>query len=332
MKNKTYFVITIDVECDKCENWQIKQLISFESVLKGIPDILQPLFNKYGIKPTYLLSPEVIMNDKCVSILKSLSMQDKIELGTHLHGEFIEPNKNYNPIMTSDFQCYYPAKIEFAKLSNLTRLFEEKFGYKPKSFRAGRFGASGRTIKFLEELGYLVDSSVTPFTIWRDSAGTIDFLQAPVNPYFPSTKDITIYGNSKVLEVPVTILPQFLNPKFGNHFSFLKKKHTTKKIWKRFFGTIWLRPTWSSTSEMIHLIKRFRKLNEPNKPLVLNMMFHSVEVIPGASPYNKTIQDVQRFLSKLEEVLSYLANIKAAPLLLTELYKVLQPSRSGDES
>ena len=325
MKDTIYFIITIDTECDKGKNWQVRHPLSFESVLKGIPEILQPLFEKYFIKPTYLLSPEVILDNACISMFNSLSSD--FELGTHLHGEFIAPYKLSNPTITSDFQCYYPEQIEREKLKNLTEIFKEKFGYNPKSFRAGRFGASSRTIKILEKLEYLVDSSVTPYTKWSDQKGEVDFLNAPVFPYFPFYDDITKPGNSRILEVPVTIFPRFLNPKFGEYFSFLKKRRITKRIYKRFFGTIWLRPTWFSVSEMIYLIHkvyRFNKLNEFNKPIVLNMMFHSVEVIPDASPYNKILEDIQFFLKKLERIFIFLKKIGAESVTLKELYSIIQ--------
>jgi len=54
---------------------------------------------------------------------------------------------------TSEIQSSYSQEIEFEKLKNLTDLFINKFGHRPTSFRAGRFGAGNNTISALENLG-----------------------------------------------------------------------------------------------------------------------------------------------------------------------------------
>ena len=83
-----HLLITIDTEIDKAKDWRVSSSESFSSVTTGIPDKLTKIFSKYGARPTYLLSPEVIRNDECVSILKNLK---DCELGTHMHGDMIEP-------------------------------------------------------------------------------------------------------------------------------------------------------------------------------------------------------------------------------------------------
>ena len=183
-KNK-YLIVTIDTECDKGPGWRVRHPISFEGIYRGVSDILQPLFNKYGVKTTYLLSPEVIKDRKSAEIFRDISKEGH-ELGTHLHGEFIEPFSTENPEITEELACEYPDDIEFEKLKNLTILFTETFGFKPQSYRAGRFSICNRTIRFLERLGYRVDSSLTPYSI----VSGVDHRRAPVYPYFPDYSDI----------------------------------------------------------------------------------------------------------------------------------------------
>ena len=96
-------------------------------------DILQPLFKKFSIKPTYFLSPEVIKDFDCIEVLKSV---DKYcELGTHLHADYIEPQKTFKDFSgkeTHSFQTDFPAEIEFEKLKNLTNDFYSAFNYYQK--------------------------------------------------------------------------------------------------------------------------------------------------------------------------------------------------------
>ena len=45
-----------------------------------------------------------------------------------------------------------------------------------------------------------------------------------------------------------------------------------------------------------------------NRIVVINMMFHSMEVIPKASPYPQTAGDVKRFADDLYEALHWCKN------------------------
>ena len=86
-----YVVITIDVEPDCSPDWRYSNPLTFGGVHEGIGKILQPLFNKYSFTPTYLINNVVLEDNDSISTFKNL--QGKFELGTHLHPEFIEPQK-----------------------------------------------------------------------------------------------------------------------------------------------------------------------------------------------------------------------------------------------
>jgi len=299
--NNVLMVTTIDTEADsEAQTWIKPEPLRFKSVLEGLPQILQPLFNSFKVAPSYLISPEVLGDDQCVKVLKSLD--GKYELGTHLHGEYIEPEKKPSPAggpKAGMYQCHYPPEIEQAKLKNLTRIFKAKMGYSPTSFRAGRYGAGQNTILSLEHLGYKVDTSVTPHLAWPDARGqkAVDFTKAPEQPYFPDKDRIDFPGDSAVLEVPISII----------------KKPLRKPLW--------LRPSFQSVKEMIRVINTLREKYEGKEsPVVLNMMFHSMEVIPGASPLNQTQIAVENFLQRTREVFDYCLERRVQFVTLSELY------------
>ncbi len=127
MARKTILIISLDTECDKGPGWKVRQPLSFKNIIEGVPERLQPLFEEFGIKPTYLLSPEVLKNDECVSLFQSLD--GSVELGTHLHAEFIEPEATPLADKTDAFQSDFTPEVEFEKLRNLTGLFADRFGY-----------------------------------------------------------------------------------------------------------------------------------------------------------------------------------------------------------
>jgi len=320
-------IVSIDVECDKGPNWAIKKPLSFLNVIKGIPCHLQPLFDAFAIKPTYLLSPEVLTNDESTKLFRSL--RNKVGLGVHMHGEFIEPYSKCDAERTEAFLNDFSIRVEFQKISNQTKLFSEKLSFNPTSFRAGRFALSRYTLFFLEKLGYLVDSSVTPFNWWCHRKGKgVNFLGAANQPYFPSFDDFRKRGKMSILEVPVGIV----NPFWEKFPSFLLRKINPlnrietillNAFLKDRLRSLWLRPTYSTVEQMIFVTKRIVKMNRTDKP-ILNMMFHSNEAMAGTSPYNKTENDVINFLDRLRDYFtSIFIKFDVQSITLSEIVKII---------
>lgn len=284
-------LVTIDTECDKSPNWKVSSPVTHRNITEALPAVLQPLFERYGVRPTYLLSPEVLTHPESVRTLKSFR---DTELTTHLHGDFLTPQAKRHDMAgadTDDMQWEYGADLERAKMETLTELFRQQVGYQPLSFRAGRFGAGPHTGKILQDLGYLVDSSVTPHVTWTSRKGEKypDYRGYPEMPYYLGPEgDIARPGAGGLLEVPVTVLAPGALGQAG--------------------GPVWFRPWYSDTETLLRAMDAV--LDEPpvdgiHRPLM--MMFHSVEVLAGASPYPQTEADVERYLGMLEAVFRHAA-------------------------
>ncbi|MDB9865130.1 hypothetical protein OAC71_00190 [Candidatus Thioglobus sp.] len=307
--SKILMSVTVDTECDKSINWTNSNPLSFESVHLGLPKILQPMFESFLIKPTYFLSPEVIDDEKCVQVLKSLS--NNCELGTHLHADFIEPEKSFEDFSgkgTHAFQTDYTPDVEYEKLANLTNNFKDAFNFSPKVFRAGRFAANANTIHSLIKLNYKVDSSFTPHMKWESPLGnSIDHESSPEQPYFCHFDDIYKHSsNSSLLEIPITIIE-------SNKYLFFNKK-------------VWLRPKFSTINEVKKIINYVRLKYSQNDYIILNMMFHSQEVIPNASPYNRSKADVNNYMNFLEEAFKLAQKEGIQFLTLEEIYDLIKNS------
>ncbi len=280
--------MSIDTECDHDPNWIRSNPLTFNSIVDGLPNRLQPAFDSVGAVPTYLLTVEVLEDDACVESLKN--MPGNYEYGTHLHAAFIEPQKKfhkYDGVDSPDFQCSYEPDVEYQKLSNLTNLFEEKLGYRPTSFRAGRYGASINSINSLEKLGYKVDTSVTPYIKWKEPNATVDFRKAPEQPYFPSRNKLiepASESGGRILEVPVTVKPRLL-------------KRTP----------IWFRPWFASVPQMQDIFRYQMRKHADKIKVNINMMFHSMEVIEKASPYPQSRADVDRYIDDMHRTLEWCA-------------------------
>jgi hypothetical protein len=288
-----YLCISIDCECDKGPEWRIQKPLAFRGIVQGVRDRLQPLFRRFRAKPTYLLSPEVMRDAQALETLANLD--GDAELGTHLHGEFAEPGAS-EPDVTSVFQCHYDRETEQQKLRYLTELFRSSFGRPPRSFRAGRFGIGRHSLGLLQDLGYTVDSSVTPYMDWkRAGAPEASFRRATTQPYWPvlDNPERAAPHAGSLLEVPVTIRPSHLAgiPVIG-----------------RWVEPRWLRPTRGSVARLVEVAREeigHAQSSGAGRPVVLNCMFHNVEVIPGASPYAKSEAEAGGILKRLAGLLAF---------------------------
>jgi peptidoglycan/xylan/chitin deacetylase (PgdA/CDA1 family) len=296
------FCVTVDTEPDCDVRWRRTSPLTFESILVGIGKTLRPIWDKYGVRPVYFISPEVAADRRCCEVIKE-EIKRGAEVGTHLHSEYIGPVKTYHEAagtVSNEFPCYaHDTDTEMAKIRNLTELIKTNLGAVPISYRAARYGTDLDTIKSLEKLGYKIDSSITPGIDWSGQGGP-DHSRAPNQPYFISLGDYYKSGKSSILEVPITIARKRMFYLPGKWFFYR-----------------WLRPSIMMVFEMKALIREFIKSYE--NP-VLNMMFHSMEIIPKRTPFVRTEFGRKVLLSRLERILRYLRLKGFQSRTLREIY------------
>jgi hypothetical protein len=315
-----YLVITIDVEPDCSPSWKYSNPLSFNGVHEGIANRLQPLFNKYNITPTYLIN-NVVLED-AASCKTFSNLNGFFELGTHLHPEFIAPEKKFDDYRGKKGEancCFYEPEIEFAKIENITRLFTGQFGIAPLSFRAGRFSAGLNTIKSLKKLSYKVDTSVTPNVIWNDRTRErpVDFRAASNQPYWIGDSSmVTGVNEHDLLEVPVSITRKKLS--FSQIIKYILKN---KQLPYRGSKAAWLRPVFSKYDQFINIIGDINE-KQIGDTVVYNMMFHNVEIIPGLSPYSSTEEDARAYMGLLELFFQYCNANNIQSVRLSALYDI----------
>ncbi len=56
---------------------------------------------------------------------------------------------------------------------------------------------------------------------------------------------------------------------------------------------------------MVEVMQQTAEHYSDKKDVTLTMMFHSMEIMPGASPYAATEKDCQRILGNIEHALAY---------------------------
>lgn len=301
-------IVTIDTESDNL--WKQKDRITLENILQ-IPK-LQELFNRYKIKPTYLVSYPVAQDKKCVSILRNIYEQGRCEIGSHLHA-WTTPPVLRNEWDRCPYLYEFPLQTQRELLLNLTEVVRNNFDLSPVSYRAGRFGFDEDSVVLLEEFGYQIDTSVVPLMDFKDHAGEERggpcFVNAPLWPYYLSKDNVCQPGESQILEIPVSVSFNRGLPEWGQRM-YLQTRETNfcRRLLAKLnlLQIIWLYPTFFSVREMGSLCQYLLSKGLP----VLNMMFHSSEILAGASPYHRTEKDVSAFLNKIEGIIRFLVEKK----------------------
>ena len=189
------------------------------------------------------------------------------------------------------------------QLAHLSGAIAASVGIRPVSYRSGRFGLCASHVTALERSGYHIDSTVAPLFNETHKGGP-DFVGAGLRPYFLAYDDVRRAGSSDVLEVPVSAglnrrVPGWLERAYGR----APRPYFTRRM-LRALGIarmLWLRPSYSSLDDMQVLARRILGAGVP----VLNVIFHSSEALAGASPYNRTLEELTRFLDRLERFLRY---------------------------
>ena len=213
-------------------------------------------------------------------ILKKLS-NEKHEIGCHVHPEyFTEPSISH--IQHKTYLCNMPVNTQRDMIRKATDIIKKSVRKRPCSFRAGRYGVDDKTLDVLKNEGYLVDTSVSPNVNWSRDGGPNWSKYHNTQPYFQNT----------LLEVPITVIRVMtLN--------------------------YWARPSVSTVSTMKAIVEILR--SQQRGPIVLNMMFHSMESI-DPNPYLKS----EIFLKRLRDFLGYLHSENTEFVTLDQLYEIMR--------
>ena len=296
-------VVTVDTEAD--DQWRHGAPLTTENVLWWAS--FQALCERHGVPPTYLVTSEVAADERAVAFLAPLAGREAAEVGAHLHPWTTPPFGDDPGLAWNDAAHTYPCHLEehllAAKLRTLTGQIEDAFGAAPTSFRAGRFGLDAAGARLLAESGYLVDTSVTPYVSWAANPGRPGWGGGPdfrrLSPY-PFRVDGT--GTPGLVELPVTILPTYA---VTRRCRILRERWEARplraarrgsRVWRR-PQPLWLRPRPEYAADDIAAV--LHEAERRHLPFAV-AMFHSSELMPGASPYRPTPASVDELLRLLD--------------------------------
>ena len=261
------FLISVDTEGDNLWQWKLGDPITTENTKYILR--FQDLCEKYGFVPTYLTNYEMAMDECFVTSFREKYKQGKCEIGMHLHAWNTPPEYQLENIYGENpFITEYPKEVILEKHRFLKKLLEERFQMPIVSYRSGRWATNEALFEVLEEIGIIVDCSVTPGITHakirgQTVSGGNDYLKSPQNPYLI---------NEKLVELPMTTCRK----------RSLSGSTIKNKIHHLLTGDqFWLRPIGTGYENLM----KTRKYVERNNNAYLMFMIHSSELMPGGSPY-----------------------------------------------
>jgi hypothetical protein len=303
-------VVTIDTEED---NWaEFRPTGQTVRNIQRIPG-LQRLFDDFGVTPTYLVTHAVAADEAASGVLRSIVAAGRCEVGAHCHPwntpPFHEPESRHP--RRDSMLCNLPAWLQHAKIARLHETIERSLGLRPVTFRCGRWAFSPTVSQHLADLGYRIDTSVTPYMNWTDDHGP-DFSTISPRPFRLAPL---------LVEVPVTI--GFLQSNFALRNLALRAVLRRPVNRLRLAGVlyrlglaskVWLSPEVSTARQMIRLTKQVRRESYG----VLNLTFHSPCLQAGLTPFVRSRADERRLVRRLREYLTFARSVGITPITLSE--------------
>ncbi|MDE2229557.1 MAG: polysaccharide deacetylase family protein [Alphaproteobacteria bacterium] len=276
----------------------------------------QTIFDRYGVKPAYLVDYPVAAQADGYQPLREFLADGRCEIGAHLH-PWVTPPVEEEVGERHSFACNLPHDLERRKLVILKETIERNLGVAPTIYRAGRYGADAETRALLDELGFVIDSSVLPWTDLRRMAGP-DFRRCSPDPFWFGTDD-------RLLEIPLTTGFLGLLHRVGaDVFPWIggtrgvRLKATAICAHARLLDRIRLSPEGVTIAEAKRLT---RALVGRGEQKVFVVSYHSPSLGVGHTPYVRTRRELEQFLAWLDEYLEFfIGEIGGQPASAHDVY------------
>lgn len=260
----------------------------------------QRLFDRFGVKPTYLIDYPVATDPGASAVLRGFVDQGRADVGLQLHPW---TNPPFSELLSSrnSYPSGLPKALQEAKIEQLIEAVRKNLRIEPKVFKSGRYGFNDDTADLLEMFGLEVDTSVVPFTDFSPVHGP-NFLGCPHRPFW--------FGkNRALLELPVTrnlcgLLGANLGPSL---LPLVQGKLGLACHLPGIFARLGLLDRLTLTPEGMDLadLKRLTRALIQRGERLFTFVFHSPSLASGNTPYVRNDEELQAFLGRIEAYLRF---------------------------
>jgi hypothetical protein len=271
-------------------------------------DRFQKLCDSNGVRPAYLVDYPIAKDSAAVELLGRYLSEHRADIGVQLHPWVNPPFVEELSVGTS-YACNLPPELERAKLTALHTLIVDKFGVKPKIYRAGRYGAGPNSQKILRDLGVSIDTSVRSLFDYTGQGGP-NYADSPLDPYW-ITEDVLI-------ELPVTTvfsgaLRSVGKIIFSRAFETLTSRGLLART--RMLERIALTPEGIPVAKAIQAIDNALAQKIP----ILNFSFHSPSLAVGHTPYVRNKEELEQFYNWWVAIFAHLKARSVQPTHVDEI-------------
>lgn len=325
---KIPFVVTIDTE----EEWDWSS--GYPTRAPSVSNIAQlprfrDLCTRHGVAATYLVNHAVMADPRARDTMLDIASRPEMELGMHIHPWNTPPLQEGMSVPVRDsYLANLHEPLIRDKLESTYDLFRQS-GLRPRSFRGGRYSSGPVTQAFLRDHGFLVDSSILPFTCALEEDGAPDYRFRDSTPTRHPPRSA---GDSSFWELPLTLIytrshEQFWNAAYQHiRSSWLARLRLigladrlglVRRVWLTLEGP----DSESVATSLEQMIATKRKLP------YLCFSFHSSSLLVGGSPYAPTTESVEQLYSRMDLVFRTLLESEAfRPATLTQIAEELEES------
>jgi hypothetical protein len=259
--------------------------------------LAQEIMDRHGIVPIYMVDYSVADTPEAVSVLRTIADNGRCEIGAHLHPWVCPPHQEVINTYNS-FPGNLPPALEREKLVRLTARIEDAFGRRPTIYKAGRYGLGPATFATLLELGYRVDTSVVPRTNFSASGGP-DFTAFPSGPFLAGADLIALPLSVHFTGALAVAGPKLYPSLTAPSAAWLRLPGLTARL--GLLERLRLSPEGHSLNEM----KRQTRSAIARGERYFMLTYHSSTLLPGGTPYVRSVADRDAFLHALEGYLEF---------------------------
>ncbi|MEG3638704.1 polysaccharide deacetylase family protein [Magnetococcus sp. PR-3] len=281
---------------------------------------VQEIFDRYGIKPIYVVDHPVASQPQGYEPLAALLAQDRCMIGAHLH-PWVSPPHDEVVNTHNAYPGNLPYALEQEKLERLTHTITANFGQRPVIYKAGRYGFGPNSAEILAELGYHIDLSPSPGFDQSVDGG-------PDHSRYPYTPFTFAAGKQRLLCLPTT-------------GGFMGGLHRWGPYLQPYLQSTWAQPLkLGGIFSRLGLLSRLRLSPEGFEQADLQQLtqwlmgkgerlftlsFHSPSWEKGHTPYVQSETQLQEFLNRIDRYCHFfmheLGGVYHTPATLQQMLK-----------
>jgi hypothetical protein len=257
---------------------------------------LQDLCEEAGARPTYVIDYPVLRDDHSADVLRAFAARGACELGAHLH-PWVNPPVKESHDPNNTYLCNLPPALQEEKLATLVEAHRQAFGAPPRSFKAGRYGMDLARGDMLARHGFTVDASAVAYTDFSADGGP-DFRPLDNQPF----------ALDGLLEVPCSVAytrgPQHRAHALHGWLARRPQCHLRGVgiLWHtRLLRKVTLSPELHNYRDLEKALSALAGAGAP----ALQITLHSPSVVPGHTPYVRSIEDRDRLLGVLRRLIVF---------------------------